>query len=423
MQSYAFILYESNTIHSFFYHYCPDNVTNESTLSFMSLQLYTLKKNCTFEDWMEHSELYYCGLAAAVFITTSLVVALVRWFHMCHPYDHRPNYYYPGRPFFSAIFLNSLVLLPYMLHPESTDAWYLTRMYFLPVAQCYFTVLLYTYFGNIMQWKIWLGPIVVVGAPIFLCLTAALILAIWPGEQLETRISPVLAGCLLFIPGAISTLVSLTTIVVIRVWAKRFNEDEYSNPNDFPVTVARRWTLLVFVNMVLCWTAVLLNSRLIMALIMLFFSASSVIIIISALHPHRNRPIEEEEGEAQEPAAAAGKVRKRNISQEKMLEIMSSIHAVVDEQQAYLEPHLTIQEVADRCGYSRSYIADIIKSEYGGFFDFINSFRLNHVTVYLQEHPNATIQEAAEASGFSSRQAYYNVKSRIEKDASKAYLR
>ena len=39
------------------------------------------------------------------------------------------------------------------------------------------------------------------------------------------------------------------------------------------------------------------------------------------------------------------------------------------------------------------------------------------------EHPNATIQEAAEASGFSSRQAYYNVKSRIEKDASKAYLR
>ena len=361
---------------------------------------------------MEHNELYYCGLATAVFITTSLVVAFLRWFHMCHPYDHRPKYYYPGRPFFSFIFLNSLALLPYALDPESTDAWYLTHMFFLPVTLYYFSILLYTYFGNIMEWRKWCGPMTIVGTPILLGFVAALLLALWPGEQVGILISPGLAGYLLFIPGIISTLVCFTAIVVVRTWAKHFDEDEYSNPDDFPVKVARRWTFIVFVDLILCWTAVLLNSRIIMALIMLLFSASSVIIIITVLHPHRNSAPEEE---AQEPAAATETARKRVISREKMLEIMSSIHAVVEEQQAYLEPHLTIQEVADRCGYSRSYIADIIKSEYGGFFDFINSFRLNHVTLYLQEHPNATIQEAAEASGFSSRQAYYNVKSRLEK--------
>ena len=360
---------------------------------------------------MEHNDFYYCGLAATVFLTTSLVVAFLRWFHMCHPFDHRPDYYYPGRPFFSAIFLNSLVLLPYVLHPESTDAWYLTHIYFLPVTLYYFSILLYTYFGNIMEWRKWCGPMTVVGTPVLLCQVAALLLALWPGEQVGTWISPELAGFMLFIPGIISTLVCLTAIVVVRIWVKRFDEDEYSNPEDFPVPVARRWTFVVFVNLILCWAAVLLNSRVIMALIMLLFSASSVFIIISVLHPHRNSAPEE----VQEPAAATETTCKRIISREKMLEIMSSIHTVVEEQQAYLEPHLTIQEVADRCGYSRSYIADIIKSEYGGFFDFINSFRLNHVTLYQQEHPNATIQEAAEASGFCSRQAYYSVKSRMEK--------
>ena len=49
---------------------------------------------------------YLCGLATMVFITTGLVVAVVRWFHMCRPYDRDPNYYYPGRPFVTGIFLS-----------------------------------------------------------------------------------------------------------------------------------------------------------------------------------------------------------------------------------------------------------------------------------------------------------------------------
>lgn len=366
---------------------------------------------------MEHNEFYFCGLAATVFLTTSLVLAFVRWFHMCHPYDRRPDYYYPGRPIVTAAYLLSLVLLPFVLHPESSDAWYMTRMFFLPGSLFTFTMMLYSYFGTFMNWWRWRWLVVIVGMPILLCLDAALTMAIWPGEQLEDWICHELAVSMLFIPGILSTIVCCTIVAIIRILAKKIDEDEYSNPNDFPVTVARRWTLIVFVNLLLSWTAILLDNRMVMAVIMLLFSASSVIVIISSLHPHRNRPMDEEEEEKgeKEAAAATGTVRKRNISREKMLEIMTSIHDVIETRQAYLEPHLTIQEVADRCGYSRSYIADIIKSEYGGFFDFINSFRLNHVTAYLQEHPNATVQEAAEASGFCSRQAYYNVKSRMEK--------
>ena len=39
---------------------------------------------------------YFYSLAAALYINTCLVVAAVRWFHMCRPYDRNPHYYYPG---------------------------------------------------------------------------------------------------------------------------------------------------------------------------------------------------------------------------------------------------------------------------------------------------------------------------------------
>ena len=365
-------------------------------------------------NYVEYNRFYYYGLAVTLFITVCFVVALVRWFHMCRPTDRNPRYYYPGRPFFVLTFLSALVLIPYALHPDSADSWYLTRVYFLPVTLSHFTFLLFSYFGNIMEWKRWRGPMLAIGTPIILTLAVALVLAIWPGDQLVDYVNPALAGCLLYIPGAISTAVCFSAITIVRVWERRFNEDDYSNPNDFPVVMSRRWTRLTLINMALCWTAVLLNDQDIMAIIMLLFSVSAILILLSALLPHRNAQIEEDSAETDLEAESTSK---SNIPKKTLNEILSSIHIVVVEQQAYLESHLTIQDVADRCGYSRSYIASIIKSEYGGFFNYINGLRLQNVAIYHEQHPDATIQEAAEASGFTSRQAYYKVKATLEKQS------
>ena len=366
---------------------------------------------------MSESTVYFCGMAATVFITTSLVVAAVRWFHMCRPYDKHASHYYPGRPSVVMAYLSSLALIPYALHPESLDAWYLTQMFFLPFTLLGFSLLLFSYFGDFIQWKNWKWPLVAVGAPIVLALVAALVMAVWPGEQLGVTVNPVLADCLLYIPGSISTIICFIIMTIVHLLARSVNEDNFSNPEDFPVVLARRWILLIFINLFLCWTAILLGDQQIMAVIMFLFSVSSVIFIISALHPHRTGPIELGE-EAEEAVPEEETAPKREVSSKKRLEILSSIHLVVVEQQAYLEPHLTIQDVADRCGYSRSYIAGIIKSEYGGFFDYINNLRLMHVTYYLQHHPGSTVQEAAEAAGFNSRQAYYTVKARLEQQRS-----
>lgn len=355
---------------------------------------------------------YLYGLAAMVFITAGLVVAAVRWFHMCRPFDQNPQYYYPGRPFVVGIYLCSLFLLPYALRPDSADAWFLAKLYFLPVTLYHFTILLLSYFGNVMQWKKWRVPMFIIGFPVALSLLAAVVLALVPGDQAGRIFSVVF-----LLLGIIMTAVCLAAMWVVLRWAGSLDEDEYSNPTDFPVIFARKWLGMVVINIILCWAGALFDSPALMAMIMLLLSVSSVVFIITALHPHRSRPVDA--GTPEEPSSPespSSQMYHRNLSEKKRLEILSAICCVVEEQEAFVDPHLTLQDVAERSGYNRSYISGLIKTEFGGFFAYINRLRLAHVERWMLEHPDATIQEAVEVSGFSSRQAYYNVKARFEKE-------
>lgn len=354
---------------------------------------------------------YLCGMAATVFVAVSLVIAAVRWFHMCRPYDRNPRYYYPGRPFVTGIYLNALMLLPYALDPANSDAWYLARMFSLPVTLFHFTILLFSYFGTVMQWKQWRLPITIVGVPVVLALLAAFVMAVLPGDQTGS-VAPTLSWAVLYVLGIIVTAVCITAMAVVLIWAGRFDTDDFSNPADFPVTAARRWVILTVVNVVFVWINAIVAQPALMAVVMLLFAISSVILIISALHPHRSRPAQDE-SEAGEDAANPG-APAQDHSRKRQQEIIAAINTVVVEQKAYLDAHLTIQDIADRCGYSRSALSSLFKAEFGGFFNYINRLRLQHVETYQKEHPGSSIQEAALESGFNTRQNYYSVKSKLE---------
>ena len=363
---------------------------------------------------------YICGLAATFFLTTSLSLAAVRWFHMCRPFEKNPGYYYPGRPFIIAVFLNSLLLIPYIINPECPDAWYLARIYFLPVTLFHFTVLMFAYFGSIMQWKRWRKPILIMGVPVLLALFTAFCLAVWHARHIEEVLGSLLCDYILYALGAIVTVFCLIAFIMVIRWAKSFDEDDFSNPADFPVVAAKRWMLLVIVNVALCWIAALSNSRAVLAGLMVLLAIAQVVFIISALHPHRRRMMEdeeetvEEEKEVEVQNESVTEIYSRSISQEKKEEILAAIRTVVEGQEAFLDPHLTLQDVADRSGYNRTYVSGLIKSEYGSFFSYINRQRLQEVENYQKNNPYATISEAVLASGFNSRQAYYSVKKRLE---------
>lgn len=371
---------------------------------------------------MALSPAYLFGMSVTVFVTAAVVIAAVRWWHMCRPFDRNPGYYYPARPFMVAVHLNALMLLPAALAPESADAFYLARLFFLPVALLHFTLMLFAYFGSVMQWRKWRTPVLVTGVPVAQALLAAFVVAVWPGDWMVQGAMPFVGRIVFYSLGLIMTGAGITAIWVVRTWAMRFNEDEFSNPADFPVRQARLWTMLIAVNLVLCWTGALAESRTVLSVVILILAAVGVLTLISALHPHRYRQMEQEEA-AQQPEAAelpsgeAVTAAGRTLSSKRRLDVLSAIITVVEELEAYLDPHLTLQDVAERSGYNRTYVSSIIKEEFGGFFNYINRLRLQHVEDWQKEHPDGTLQDAILESGFNSRQAFYSAKSRLDATA------
>ncbi len=96
--------------------------------------------------------------------------------------------------------------------------------------------------------------------------------------------------------------------------------------------------------------------------------------------------------------------------------MLAAIREVVEGQQSFLEAHLTLQDVADRCGYGRTYISTLIKEEMGGFYAYVNRLRLAYVEEYLQAHPEATLGEAIDMAGFGSRPTYYHMRQKLAQE-------
>jgi len=71
-------------------------------------------------------------------------------------------------------------------------------------------------------------------------------------------------------------------------------------------------------------------------------------------------------------------------------------------EQIYLNPRLTLQELALRVGTNRTYLSRYINREKKQtFFDYLNTYRLGYA-VELLTHTNLTLEVIAERSGFNS---------------------
>ncbi|MBQ7708672.1 MAG: hypothetical protein IJT74_01980 [Bacteroidales bacterium] len=92
--------------------------------------------------------------------------------------------------------------------------------------------------------------------------------------------------------------------------------------------------------------------------------------------------------------------------------LIKTIRVEVEERQAFLDPGLTLASLAMRCRSNRTYVSSALM-ELGGFFVYINSLRLTFAMSWQQSHPNTTLEQVALASGFHSRQTFYNVRRQL----------
>jgi AraC-like DNA-binding protein len=83
--------------------------------------------------------------------------------------------------------------------------------------------------------------------------------------------------------------------------------------------------------------------------------------------------------------------------------IMESFQQVMISEQGFLNPSMTIDEIAKKLNTNRTYVSKLVNIYYGvPFRDYLNNLRLDYAKRLLMDEPDAVIDYVAAKSGFQS---------------------
>ncbi len=298
--------------------------------------------------------------ALAVYMTASVFVAAVRWGHRCQPYGKHMDYYHPAWKTVIFCYLSNLLMAPALFMPTEPDALLQLRLLLILASPFFCAVQLFSYFGRMLGVENWRHPTYALAVPFGIMALSATVLALIPGTQM----TPAFCRWLFSVAGilAIAFLACfVTTVFMVARVLQRQSEENCSNPEDFP---------------------------------------------------HRALPVEELETADDAPAQRAQD--EAVLPESRQDDIERAIRAMVEDQQAYLDSHLLLSDVASSIGVNEKYVSLVMQSRLGGFFSYVNHCRLAHAARLQVTHPDMPIGEVIVDSGFGSRTTYYKIRKQLE---------
>jgi len=373
---------------------------------------------CIFASEMIHLENYYWyGLAAMAYLITCWVFVAVRWFHTCQAPKEHHAYIWPDRKLMVCFYLCATVLLPYVLNPTSEAAWLLEKTYFPCTYYYYCGALLFCFFGSVKQRNRW-KTTNLIAATVTLTAMLPLIIHAWLPDELLPKDILVPWPAVIVIVSIVMMGYAAMAIWQVWCWMKEACEENYSNPDDFPMEYARRVWLAPVLLTPMLWPAYLLDSQPVMAVMNLLLAASNIVLLLTVLPVWRRQIIFSDSIDSQQETAAYDELAEEphvELAEERTNRIAAEIEHYVKTQKAFLDAHLKLEHVVAHCSYSRSYVSKVFQNRFGGFSDYVNGLRLDYYRQYMQQHPNTTMEAGAQASGFTTYRAYHRAKRRYEK--------
>ena len=367
---------------------------------------------------LQTSYTYWFGVAAVAYLVSCWIFAAVRWWHTCREPKERHAYIWPERKMQVMIYLMGTVLLPYVMNPESEPAWTLWKSYFPGTYYFYGGAMFFCFFGTIKRWNRWKTAIrntAVITAVAMMPLVADA----WTGGRVLTAD---LARRWQLVVAAVGVMMMVYCALAMRQtlrWMLEARDENYSNPDDFPMDFARRVWLLPIAMTLLVWPAFILDSPVVMAVMNVLLAVFNIVMLIFVLPVWRRTSMVPDSSESPEDSENSDNSEYSessdtfSLARERERKIMEEIERYVKEERAYLDEHLRLEQVVAHCSYSRTYVSKVFQDHYEGFSTYVNRLRFEHYDSYMQRHPNATKDTAAQASGFTSYNAYYKAKERI----------
>ena len=89
---------------------------------------------------------------------------------------------------------------------------------------------------------------------------------------------------------------------------------------------------------------------------------------------------------------------------------MQLFQKLMMEEKLFLQPSLTLQEVAERLGTNKTFVSKLVNNAYNvGFPELINTLRVDYAEQYILANRDAKQTEIAEKCGFLSASSFNNI--------------
>lgn len=226
----------------------------------------------------------FYSLACYTYILSGVICAIVRWFHMCRPFDQRSDYFYPARRQVTFFYAATALQLPYMLCPGDPGSWFFARSFGILYYPVCFALLYHRFFQMRHLWSKKLS-IAYFCSP-FLLLGALFVIVVFHQNDLLLPYKR-LWECIMV---CVSILLTYRLVKECRWGAKKvesYHTQNYSNESDFPFTFAKNMLYLPAVWLIVMWTLFLLDNQMVKAFIDLIMAAWHVLFLCRILHPSR----------------------------------------------------------------------------------------------------------------------------------------
>ena len=411
----------------------------------------------------------FYSLACYTYILSGVICAVVRWFHMCRPFDQRSDYFYPARRQVTFFYAATALQLPYMLCPGDPGSWFFARSFGILYYPVCFALLYHRFFQMRHLWSKKLS-IAYFCSP-FLLLGALFVIVVFHQNDLLLPYKR-LWECIMV---CVSILLTYRLVKECRWVAKKvesYHTQNYSNESDFPFTFAKNMLYLPAVWLIVMWTLFLLDNQMVKAFIDLIMAAWHVLLLCRILHPSRpvsskrsiddmktienenmerilqenellekvveatdnlilEEPCTEDEAGVTDEANVTdennetdeaierqliernGENTRQRIEKEKWESVKNEVLTIVSRR--YLEPSLKrIEVIRDVSAMNHTLAGTFITQV--GFYRLVNAFRVRHYERLMESDSTSNLGQeiAAEMCGFKNRWGLANARKRLK---------
>lgn len=414
----------------------------------------------------------FYSLACYTYILSGVICAIVRWFHMCRPFDQRSDYFYPARRQVTFFYAATALQLPYMLCPGDPGSWFFARSFGILYYPVCFALLYHRFFQMRHLWSKKLS-IAYFCSP-FLLLGALFIIVVFHQNDLLLPYKR-LWECIMV---CVSILLTYRLVKECRWVAKKvesYHTQNYSNESDFPFTFAKNMLYLPAVWLIVMWALFILDNQMVKAFIDLIMAAWHVLLLCHILHPSRpvsskrniddmktienenmerilqenellekvveatdnlilEEPCTEDEAGVTDEASVTdeadvtdetdeanerqliernGENTRQRIEKEKWESVKNEVLTIVSHR--YLEPSLKrIEVIRDVSAMNHTLAGTFITQV--GFYRLVNAFRVRHYERLMESHSTSNLGQeiVAEMCGFKNRWGLANARKRLK---------